>query len=232
MNTLVHRIAKGIRWERNGEYVINVNNGAYVYVECTNLADKQFDAIFVKDEMQECELLQRVSRAYDNMSLLPTYSEEAIAAFETKHCVKLPALLAFQLTRISSQFLSHTGSSEWIVKLDDCLVYTMQDVTASELQKGDVEKVVIAREGTATGTTCTTGTPCTTCMRIHTHVIRDVGDIYFDLILNNLGKGMMMQHGGIGTQGSLYPLRCEVLQTFNALHDIIDGDFDDWMIWN
>ena len=134
--TLVGEIASGYAWKRPGEHVsLNVQNNIIVFVECIDVeGDKKFDAIVVENEMQQCELLQRISLKYEKQQLMPCYTEEALVAFETKHKVTLPTLLAFQLLRISRQLLSHAGSMDWIIDLESALVYDMPDNVTTRMR--------------------------------------------------------------------------------------------------
>ena len=217
---LVRTIALHEKWKSTGDYILNIDEAddLILYVECTDIEGyKKFDSIVVslKNEEEQCTLLQRISKRYDKITFLPCNVEADIVAFENKYNVTLPMLFSFQLLRISKQLLNYIGSTDWIINIEDALVYKMRDITKDELEKGLFEKL----ENDDTG-----GTKCMRLYERTSGAWTQSLTFYYDLIIHGPGKGYLFQNTGFNTTGYLYPLCGEILQTKNTL-DVYYGDY-------
>ena len=219
---LVKNIASREEWKSAGNYILNIDeeDDLILYVECIDIEGyKKFDSIAVslKNEDEQCALLQRISKSYDKTTFLPCNVETDLVAFENKHDVTLPTLFSFQLLRISKQFLNYIGSTDWIINIEDALVYKMRDITKDELYKGFFEKIEMDDKG---------GTKCMRLYEQTSDAWKPSRTFYYDLIIHGPGKGYFFQHTGFNTAGFLCPLCGEILQTKNTL-DVYYGDYYD-----
>jgi len=203
---IAEKIAINTEWKQPWQHFINIRNEMpldLIFVECASMEPRKFNSFPIRTEDEQCMLLQRVACAYNKDELMPTYTEEELCAFEVKHGVELPTLFAFQLLRISKQFLQGHGSDKWIVDLDTALVYSLM-VTEDELANGRIESV---KANVNSNSRCSSK-----CIRVYA----DLDMPYFyDLIIDGLGEGMLIEHND--QEGILSNLCGAVLKTMNTL---------------
>lgn len=209
---VAEKIAMDTEWGEPWQHVINITSEMpldLIFVECASMEPRKFNSFPIKSEEEQCMLLQRVACAYNKDELIPTYTEEEVCAFEVKHGIELPTLFAFQLLRISKQFLKGHGTDKWIVDLDTALVYSIA-VTEEDLANGHIKYVESVESSNCSSK----------CIRVYA----DLDMPYFyDLIIDGLGEGMLIKHND--QYCTLSHLCGAVLETKNTI-DVHSGEYE------